>query len=225
IPRSVLISLVAVAAIYVTMNLSIISVVPWQDFVPPRGQELADPPPPVVSMFIERIYGGGFANVFTALVLWTAFGSCFALLLGYSRIPYAAAKDGNFFPVFGRLHPTGNFPHVSLLFIGALSIAFSFFKLQDVINALLATRILVQFVGQIGALVWLRWRAPEMERPFRMRLYPVPALVALCGWGFLYATSRRVPILYSLGVVGLGAAAYVIWSWLTKRWPFEEKSA
>ena len=224
IPRSVLFSLLAVAAIYVTMNLSIISVVPWKEFVPPLGEGLPDPPPPVVSMFIEKIYGGGFAKVFTGLVLWTAFGSCFALLLGYSRIPYAAAKDGNFFRVFGRLHPTGNFPHVSLLLIGALSIAFSFFKLQHVIDALLATRILVQFVGQIGAMIWLRWRAPEMQRPFRMWFYPVPALVALCGWGFLYATSGELPIKYSQVVVWVGIAAYVVWAWRTKRWPFEGKS-
>lgn len=222
IPRSILISLVAVAAIYVTMNLSIISVVPWRDFVPPVGQELPDPPPPVVSRFIERLFGGGFAKVFTVMVLWTAFGSCFALMLGYSRIPYAAAQDGNFFSVFGRLHPTKNFPHVSLLLIGALSIAFSFFKLTDVINALLATRILVQFVGQIGALIWLRRTVPQMERPFRMWLYPLPALVAFVGWGFLYATSGRMPILYSLIVLALGVAAYFAWAKLTKRWPFED---
>ena len=52
------------------------------------------------------------ASVFTLLILWTAFGSVFALLLGYSRVPYAAAREGYFFSVFGRLHPTKGFPHV-----------------------------------------------------------------------------------------------------------------
>ncbi len=118
IPRSIMISLVGVALIYMAINLSIIGVVPWREFVPAPGQPLPDPPPPVVSMMIERVHGAGVAKVFTALVLWTAFGSCFALLLGYSRIPYAAAKDGNFFSVFGQLHPTKNFPHISLLLIG-----------------------------------------------------------------------------------------------------------
>ena len=121
------------------------------------------------------------------------------------------------------MHPAKNFPHVSLLLIGALSIAFSFFNLQVVIDSLLATRILVQFVGQIGALVWLRHRAPELKRPFRMWLYPVPALVALVGWGFLYATSGRTPVLYSILVLGLGIAVYFVWAQLTKRWPFERR--
>jgi amino acid transporter len=221
IPRSILISLAGVALIYITMNLSIIGVVPWRDFVPPPGVPLQDPPPPIVSMFIERVYGSKVALVFTALVLWTAFGSCFALLLGYSRIPYAAARDGNFFSVFARLHPTKNFPHVSLVLLGLLSIAFSFFSLTDVIDGLLATRILVQFVGQVGAVLWLRRRAPQLKRPFRMWLFPLPALVALAGWVFLFWTARMTPKFYALGVVGLGIVGFLIWSRWTRRWPFQ----
>jgi amino acid transporter len=223
IPRSVLISLVAVALIYITMNLSIIGVVPWREFVTPPGQEAPDPPPPVVSMFMERVYGPGVAQVFTALVLWTAFGSCFALLLGYSRIPYAAAKDGNFFSLFARLHPRKNFPHVSLLLIGGLSIAFSFFPLVEVINALLTTRILVQFIGQIGAVILLRRNAPELKRPFRMWLFPVPALLALAGWVFLFSTSGAKTMLYAGGVVAVGCVCFLIRAGLARQWPFAER--
>jgi basic amino acid/polyamine antiporter, APA family len=223
IPRSILNSLVAVALIYITMNLSIIGVVPWREFTVGPGQDLPDPPPPVVSMFMERVFGSGVAHVFTALVLWTAFGSCFALLLGYSRIPYAAAKDGNFFSVFGKLHPTKNFPHVSLLLIGGLSIAFSFFSLVDVINALLATRILVQFIGQIGAVIQLRRSAPKLQRPFRMWLFPVPALVALAGWVFLFSTSGAKTMLYAAGVVVLGGVCFLLRARLANSWPFQSE--
>lgn len=225
IPRSVLVSLLAVAVIYVTMNLSIIGTVPWREFVPAAGQPLPDPPPPVVSMFIGKVYGTPVAKVFTALVLWTAFGSCFALLLGYSRVPYAAAKDGNFFSVFAKLHPTKKFPHVSLLLIGGLAIAFSFVPLLDVINGLLVTRILVQFVGQIGAVMLLRRNAPNLERPFRMWLFPLPALVALAGWIFLFSTSGLKTILYATGVVVIGLVAFLVWSKATNRWPFNAQKS
>src|SRR5262245_2350989 len=127
IPRSILISIVGVALIYVAINFSIIGVVPWREFVP-----ATDPPPPVVSMFMEKIYGSKVATLFTLMVLWTAFGSVFALMLGYSRIPYAAAQDGCFFRVFGRLHPTKGFPHISLIVIGVISIACSFLRLPTV---------------------------------------------------------------------------------------------
>ncbi|HXJ58633.1 MAG TPA: amino acid permease [Verrucomicrobiae bacterium] len=225
IPRSILISLAAVALIYITMNLSIIGVVPWREFVAAPGQDLPDPPPPVVSMFMERVYGSKVAGIFTALVLWTAFGSCFALLLGYSRIPYAAARDGNFFGIFGRLHPTKSFPHISLLLMGGLSIAFSFLNLSDVIDGLLTTRILVQFIGQVWAVLLLRRSQPELTRPFRMWLYPLPALVALAGWLYLYATAKPVHKLYSAVVLALGLASFFGWTWRTKRWPFNKSSS
>jgi amino acid transporter len=212
IPRSILISLVAVALIYMTMNLAIVGVVPWREFVPPPGTPAPDPPPPVVSWFIERLYGAGVARFFTVMVLWTAFASCFCLVLGYSRIPFAAARDGNFFGIFGRIHPTRNFPHLSLLFVGALAIVCSWLPLMTVIDALLTTRILVQFIGQIAGLIWLRRRRPDLERPFRMWLYPLPALVALLGWVFLFATTGGKTIVYALVALGAGVAFYFIWS-------------
>ena len=217
IPRSILISTAAVAVIYFGINLSIIGVVPWRDFVP-----AADHPESnfVVSIFMQRIYGAPVAAVFTLLVLWTAFGSVFALLLGYSLIPYAAAESGYFFRVFGRLHPTKDFPYVSLLVLGVISILAGFFSLGTVIDALIVTRIVVQFIGQIVGLMLLRRRAPDMARPYRMWLYPVPALVALLGWTFVFATTQARVILFGVGVLVLGCVAFLVWSWRTQRWPF-----
>jgi len=160
------------------------------------------------------------AAAFTLLVLWTAFGSVFALLLGYSRIPYAAAESGYFFRIFARLHPTKDFPYVSLLVLGVLSIVAGFFSLGTVIDALIVTRILVQFIGQIFGLILLRRRAPTMPRPYRMWLYPVPALVALFGWIFVFATTQARVILFGVGVLLLGCVAFLLWSWRTQRWPF-----
>ncbi|HTI63123.1 MAG TPA: APC family permease [Gemmatimonadaceae bacterium] len=217
IPRSILISTAAVAVIYFGINLSIIGVVPWRDFVPAADHAESNF---IVSIFMQRIYGAPVAAVFTLLVLWTAFGSVFALLLGYSRIPYAAAESGYFFRIFARLHPTKDFPYVSLLVLGVLSIVAGFFSLGTVIDALIVTRILVQFIGQIVGLILLRRRAPTMQRPYRMWLYPVPALVALFGWIFVFATTQARVILFGVGVLFLGCLAFLLWSWRTQRWPF-----
>ena len=200
IPRSILISIVFVAIIYMAINLSVIGVVPWREFVPGRRDHPSSRF--IVSVFMERIYGRTVATLFTAAILWTAFGSVFALLLGYSRIPYAAAKDGYFFKAFGRLHPTRAFPYISLLVVGAVSIVCSFFSLGMVIDALITTRILVQFIGQIGALTLLRRRqAAEPAGTYRMWLYPLPSLVALAGWIFVFATSDVQVILFGLGTL------------------------
>jgi amino acid transporter len=208
---------IAVAIIYLAINLSVIGVVPWREFVPwdahPESAFL-------VSAMMEKIYGPKLATAFTAMVLWTAFGSVFALLLGYSRIPYAAALDGYFFKVFGRLHPKKRFPHIALIVLGIVSIICSFFSLDMVIDALISTRILVQFIGQILALILLRKRAPEMPRPFKMWLYPLPALLAFIGWLFIFATTAWPVILLGLGTLALGAILFFVWSWHGKRWPF-----
>ena len=218
IPRSILISLVAVAVIYFAINLSIIGVVPWREFVPADAHPESEF---IVSTFMERLYGPRVATLFTFLILWTAFGSVFALLLGYSRIPYAAAVDGNFFAVFGRLHPTRRFPHVSLLVMGGISIGCSFLPLGVVIDALITTRILVQFIGQVFAVMLLRARQPDMPRPFRMWLYPVPALIALAGWSFLVLTSGWHLIALGLGTLALGVVCFFLWSWRMRSWPFQ----
>ena len=217
IPVSIFFSILGVAAIYFCMNLSLIGVVHWSEFVPADAHPEAKF---IFAHFMEKVHGSGIASVFTAMILWTAFGSCFALLLGYSRIPFAAAQDGYFFKVFGSLHPKKNFPHISLLVVGVIAIACSFFALGKVIDILLTTRILVQFIGQIGAVMLLRKRRPDLERPYRIYLYPLPALLALIGWIYLFAASGGEMIGIGVGTLIAGVAAFLIWSWKNKTWPF-----
>ena len=217
IPRSILISTIAVAVIYLAINLSVIGVVPWREFVPAQARAASGF---VVSIFMERIYGHTVAAWFTLLILWTAFSSVFALLLGYSRIPYAAAREGYFFKIFARLHPTEQFPHVSLVVLGVIAIACSALSLGAVIDALLVTRIVVQFVGQIGAVVLLRRRRPDLPRPYRIWLYPMPLSIALVGWVFVFATTQPPILLFGLGVLAVGVAGFAVWSWRGRTWPF-----
>ena len=220
IPRSILLSTALVALIYVAINFSIIGVVPWREFVPVASHPQSNF---VVSIFMERIFGPRIATVFTAMILWTAFGSVFALLLGYSRVPYAAARDGYFFRVFARLHPTHGFPYVSLVVLGVIAILAGFVSLGTVIDALITMRILVQFIGQIGAVTLLRRRAPDMPRPYRMWLYPLPSLVALLGWIFIFATTPPAVIAFGLGALLLGVLCFAAWSWRGRTWPFEAR--
>jgi len=202
IPRAILISVVAVALIYSVMNLAIIGTVPWREAMQSTY---------IAAEFMERIYGTWAGAAVTVLILWTSLASCFALMLGYSRIPYAAALDGYFFPVFARLHPEGRFPHVSLLTIGGLSIAAGMLALGQVLSALITARILVQFVGQIAAVHWIRRHRPDIGRPFRIWLYPLPSLLALAGWLFIFSTSGWQPALYGLLTMLAGAAAFRLW--------------
>ncbi len=204
IPRAIIISVIAVALIYSVMNLSIIGVVPWREAMQSRF---------IAAEFMERIYGPWAGSLITVMILWTALASVFALMLGYSRIPYAASLEGYFFKPFSRLHPEGKFPHVSLLVIGGLSIAAAFLSLEWVISALLTTRILIQFIGQIFAVVVLRKHRTDIERPFKIWLYPLPSIVAFAGWMYVFLTSGWKFIGYGLLTMLAGVAAFWIWQY------------
>lgn len=223
IPRSILISLIVIVGLYFAINISLIGVVPWRQFVP--ASEDNPIAKYVFSIFMERVWGRPVAILFTLLVLWTTVGSVFALLLGYSRIPYAAAHDGYFFKIFARLHPTKGFPHVSLLVIGGLSIACCPFPLDTVIDGLVTTRIIVQFLGQIAAVSLLRRRSPPMDRPFRIWLYPIPNLVALIGWIFVFATAGTMLIVFAGVVLVAGVLLFLAWSAYRREWPFAREGS
>jgi amino acid transporter len=219
IPRAVLLSIALVAVIYIVMNVSILGVIPWREF---GAQANSEARTHVISAFMERLYGRRAALVATVLIMWTAFASVFSLLLGYSRVPYAAAQDRNYFRAFSRVHPRHQFPHVSLLVLGGTAAAFCFLRLADVIASLVVIRILVQFLAQIVGVMILRRRRPEMPRPFRMWLYPFPALAALCG--FIYVLLMRPnfqkEVLYAATLFVTGLAIYFVRARARGEWPF-----
>ena len=201
IPRAILFSILAVGTLYVLINISLLSVVPWREALESKF---------IAATFIEKLYGGAAASAMTLLILWIAFSSIFSLLLGYSRIPYAAAADGNFFGLFGRLHPTGNFPHIALVTLGITASVFGFFGLPDVIGSLVATRILLQYLPQVIGLFILRIREPNLERPFRMWLYPLPGIISIVGWLYILSTSARKALLFAVAVFLIGSIGYVM---------------
>jgi fructoselysine transporter len=202
IPRSMMISIIGIAILYLSMNVSIVSVMPWQDAAKSDF---------VISAFTEKIYGPDVAIFATALILIVAFSSLFAVLLGYSRIPYAAAADGKFFPVFAKLHPTKHFPYVSLLFLGGLAFIFSLlFKLSTVISAIIAMRIIIQFIGQAIGVVLLRKRNGTANLPYKMALYPLPVILAIIIWSFVFISTGKEMMLYAGIVISLGVVAFYL---------------
>jgi amino acid transporter len=214
IPRSILLSALLVCVLFVGLHLAMLGLVPWGKV--PTNSDTYNLP----AEFMRGAHGDWAAVVVTAFLIWSCVGSAFAALLGYSRIPYAAARNGHFFSVFGRVHPRRSIPHVALLLVGGLTLFWTFFDLVDVINALIATRILEQFIGQVVGVVLLRRAQPDRPRPFRMYLYPVPCAVALVGWLYMYISAGAMFIALGLGTLLVGGLVFVLWTWWTRQWPF-----
>lgn len=211
IPLSMILSVLGIAALYISMNMSVVSVIPWQEAAKSEF---------VVSTYFETLYGHNAAIVATVLILWVAFASLFAVMLGYSRVPYAAAKEGEFFKVFAKVHPTRHFPHIALLGLGITAFAFSLlFKLSQVITAILAMRIVIQFIGQAVGLIILR-KKNKTALPFKMPLYPLPVILAILIWGFIFISTGKEFMLSGAIVIISGTIVYLIKSKKSNHWPF-----
>jgi amino acid transporter len=214
IPRSILLSILLVAIIDLSMNIGIIGTVPWR--VAMKSQDIA-------TQFMQIVWGRPGAIIITLLIMWTAFASVYTGLLGASRIPYNAAMDGLFFKAFAKLHHRLKFPYISLLVMGVIMAICCFFNLTQIINALMAMTIVVQFMGQIVALTVLRKRQPNLRRPFRQWLYPIPSILAFIGWAYVFYSSGWPAIRLAIIWTGIGAIVFLVWAWRRKEWPFGEK--
>lgn len=219
IPRALFLSILAVAALYIVMNISILGVIPWRELAQAGA---ANSKLYVVSTMMQRVYGQGAASVISVLVMWTAFASVFSLTLGYSRVPYAAALDGNYFRAFAKVHPEHRIPYVSVLAMAGVAALFCFLRLADLIASLIVIRIVLQFLVQSIGVIVLRIRRPEMPRPFRMWLYPLPALIAAASFIFILVSRKNFlrEVRYAGVILVVGLAIYLVRAWRHGEWPW-----
>jgi len=210
-PRSIVISIVAMMIFYLAMNIGVLGVIPWH--VVGKSSSIA-------SLVFTHTWGGVAADAFTILIVITAFASVFAGLLGGSRVPYHASRDGVFFSAFAHMHPRHGFPSVALLAMGVITAIGTFLPLTTVINVLAAVIVFVQAVAQIVALTVLRRRQPDLPRPYRQWLYPVPSLIALAGWLYVYASAQTLSLELSGAWLAAGVLAFLAWAHHRRAWPF-----
>lgn len=215
IPRAIVLSVFLVAILYLFMSVVIIGTIPWQQAAVSHA---------VVSEFIGKLYGPGAAALMTVLILAATLGGILTMTLGYSRILFAAGAEGNFFRIFGRVHPRGHFPTVALIAISVLAIPLCWLTLERLLSALMITQIIFQFIPQIFALFTLRAYRKDIPRPFRMWLYPIPALVALGGWIYVASTPEQRQYVGSAVVLLLvGLIAYLVRAKAVGSWPLRSE--
>ena len=206
IPRSIVLSTFLVAVLYILMTVVILGMIPWQEVRESRT---------IASAFIERTFSnpetGRIAGiVMTGLILFVAAASLYATILGYSRIPYAAARDGDFFKAFAHVHPKKHFPDISLVTIAIVSIPFCFFSLGQLVSWLIQVQVLLRFIWQCAAVILLRRYRPDIPQPFTMWLYPWPAILSGALWLFIFFTGPWEGIVFSFAFLAAGILAYLL---------------
>ncbi|WP_410573673.1 APC family permease [Amycolatopsis sp. cmx-4-61] len=214
LPRSIIFSILGIMGLYFLLQVGVLGSIPLEQLKEAKS---------VASSVLEQVWGTGTAKAITVLIVIAAIGSVFAGLLGGSRVPFEAARDKVFLPVFGKLHPKLHLPTAGVLTMGAITILGSLFTLTTVINAAVATLVIIQSLAQVAAIIVLRRRQPELRRPYRQWLYPVPTIVALVGWVYIYVSADWLSIWLSLGWIAVGALAYLAYAKAERTWPFGPK--
>jgi basic amino acid/polyamine antiporter, APA family len=212
IPRSILLSTLSVVVLFTLVHLAMTGAMSWRDVIAAKENATAE--------FMSRVHGPWGAVAVTVCLIGSSFASAFAGAMGYSRVPFAAARERHFFGMFGMVHPRHAIPHRSLLLIGVLILFWSFFSLDAIISALIATRILEQFVAQVVGVMLLRHTQPDRPRPWKMWLYPLPCGIALVGWLFVYAGTGRLYIAIGAGTLVAGLIVFLVWAHRRHTWPF-----
>ncbi len=224
IPRAIFWSILLVAALYIFLNISVLKIIPVKEFTQPGAIATRSS---VIAVLMQRLYGRWAGKAMALLIVWTAFASVFAVLLGYSRAPFAAALDKNYFSGFASVHKTKRFPTVSLLVLGTISIFFCLFRLADLIAALIVTRIVFQFLLQAIGLVAFRKRLGGQVNSFKMPFYPIPTLLAIAGFLFVLFQganlSKELEFAAVLLLTGLGI--YILRAFMRREWPFPQRGA
>ncbi|MET9000779.1 APC family permease [Amycolatopsis sp. NPDC004169] len=214
LPRSIIFSILGIMGLYFLLQVGVLGSIPLEQLKDAKS---------VASSVLEQVWGTGVAKTVTVLIVIAAIGSVFAGLLGGSRVPFEAARDKVFLPVFGKLHPKLHLPTAGVLTMGAITIVGSLFTLTEVINAAVATLVIIQSLAQVAAIVVLRRRQPNLRRPYRQWLYPVPTIIALVGWVYIYKSAEWLSIWLSLGWIAVGAIAYLVYAKAEHTWPFGPK--
>jgi amino acid transporter len=138
-------------------------------------------------------------------------------------VPFAAAAEGQFFSWFARVHPVRRFPSVSVIVMGAIATVACLFPLDAIIKLLIVVQIVTQFAAQCVGLLVIRRSRPDIPRPFKMPLYPIPVLLALAGWVFILCCSGSLYIAAGIAVTACGILAFL---WRAKHlaeWPFQPR--
>ncbi len=223
IPRAILLSVLFVSAFYVAMNLAVL---PSLRNAASHAAGSAALPVQLVADIARSAFGRWASYTIAALIVWTAFASVFSLLLGYSRVPYAAARDGNYFRFLAAVHPKHGIPHRSLVALGLVGALFCFFSLTQVITLLVITRIVLQFFPQQIGVILLRIQRADLPRPFRIPLYPLPPLAAMAGFAFLlvYRVHALMELAVAAAIAASGTLLYLLRAWRVGQWPYARKS-
>lgn len=217
LPRSLLLGASSVILLYLAVNLVFAYAVSLADVGFENGKVH---PTQVPQLAVANLFGPRASNVFSVLLGLTFLATVNAFIITGPRVYYAMARNGLFPSIAARISRKGQVP-VHAMILQSLCAVFILFamKFEDLYQYASVGLSLFAMLF-IGAVYVLRWRRPELKRPFRVPGYPLVPAVFLAATLFMAIfafVEWPMPSLYSVGSILLGIPVYYLWSTLRRR--------
>ncbi|HEX3821157.1 MAG TPA: amino acid permease [Candidatus Sulfotelmatobacter sp.] len=192
IPRSILLGLATIGVLYLMANATYFHVLPVA---------AAATSPHIASDVVQSFAGSRGAVWLTIAMAISALGALHVVIMTGARIPFAMARDGVFFRFATRLHPTTHAPTGSLIFLGTVAALLALTGTFEELYSLFVFAVWIFFALTAIALLRLRWKEPDLVRPYRVWGYPITPLIFLVAAVALTVNLWMVrPVRSSLGL-------------------------
>ncbi|MGA2101126.1 MAG: amino acid permease [Candidatus Sulfotelmatobacter sp.] len=211
IPRAILLGLAVVGGLYLMANITYFRALSFTSAA--ASQHIA-------SDVVQSFAGSRGAAWLTIAMALSALGALHVVVLTGARIPYAMARDGVFFRFAERVHPSSHAPSGSLIFLGSIAALLALSGTFEELYSLFVFAVWIFFALTAIALLRLRWKEPDLPRPYRVWGYPWTPLIFLLAAIALTVNLWMVrPVRSSLGLVVILAGVPFFYRWRGRRPP------
>lgn len=203
-PIGILASLAICTVLYILTSAVLVGIVPYQSL---------DNPAPI-ALAVDAIGLGWFAILVKIGALAGLSSVMLVLLYGQTRIFYTMSRDGLLPDVLSRVHPKFKTPWVNTILVGVLACLAAGFMSLDKLSDLSNVGALTAFGVVCATVIYLRIASPNLERPFRVPLYPVVPILGVLMCGLLLLTLMRTDHTrnFFLGYLVIGILVYFVYS-------------
>ena len=210
VPRAMVLGVVAVGIIYMAMNMTYVYALPMGEIA---KHEI------IAHAAAVALFSPAAAVWLSALIAVSCFGAMASCTMSGARVYFAMARDGAFFQKMAEVHPKWRTPAFSLIGQGIWGAVLTLSGRYDQLYTYVMFGMVLSYTLTVIGLFILRWKRPELPRPYRCTGYPwLPAIYVIIGgaWTLNTIVTRPAEAFWGAAIVSIGVPGYLYWKRMSR---------